>query len=164
VQERFFRLVELVFTAYAVPALMVPFVWLGLRLLRAVRPAAPTATAERLNRTVAAYGSVSALWIAAGTALWLGIPLEQAGKTSGVFWWVAYGVLNAVLATLLVRFTAGYGDVPEGEAKDRLFLRFLSAVVVQPVATACAFAVLYRVMGFVYHLRVPGLPAVQEGI
>ena len=34
-EERFFRAVELVFTAYAVPALIVPFVWLGRRLLAA---------------------------------------------------------------------------------------------------------------------------------
>ena len=32
--DRFFRLVELIFTAYAVPALLVPLVWLVRRLFR----------------------------------------------------------------------------------------------------------------------------------
>lgn len=162
--ERFFRLVELVFTAYAVPALLVPFVWLARRLLRAVLPGPPPGAADRLNRAVAAYAIVSAIWIGAWLALSLGVPLERGGRVAGVLCWTAYGLLNLLLASLLVRFTEEYGGLPEGAFKDRLFLHLLSAVAVQPLATAGAFAVLYRIMGFVYHLEVPGLTAVQEGI
>lgn len=162
--ERFFRLVELIFTAYAVPALLVPLVWLVQRLLRARRPAVASETADRLNRAVSAYGILLLAWVVAWAALVLGVPIEKGGRVAGAVFWLAYGLLNFGLSSLLVRFTAGYGDLPEGPSRDRLFLRFLSAIVVQPVATACAFAVLYRIMGVVYHLSVPGLAAVQEGI
>ena len=150
-EDRFFRLVELVFTAYAVPALLVPVVWLVRRLLRGHGSGEARGTADRLNRQVAAYGIVLLAWLSAWIALALGVPIEKGGRV-------------LVAASLLVRFTADYGDLPEGPARDRLFLRFLSAIVVQPVATACAFTVLYRIMGVVYHLKVPGLAAVQEGI
>jgi hypothetical protein len=78
--------------------------------------------------------------------------------------WTGYAVANLALAWLLVWFTADYGSLPDGESKDRLFLRVIGAVVLQPVMTALAFSVLYRIMGVAYHLQVPGLTAVQEGI
>ncbi len=162
--DRFFRLVELVFTAYAVPALLVPLVWLVRRLLRGHGFGEARGTADRLNRQVAAYGIVLLAWVSTWIALALGVPIEKGGRVVVAVLWFAYGLLNFGLASLLVRFTADYGDLPEGPARDRLFLRFLSAIVVQPVATACAFAVLYRIMGVVYHLKAPGLAAVQEGI
>lgn len=161
--DRFFRLVEMIFTAYAVPALLVPLVWLVRRLFRG-RRAGARETADRLNRAVAAYGIVLLAWVGAWVALVLGVPIERGGRLAGAIFWIAYGLLNFALAWLLVRFTAGYGDLPEGDLRDRLFVRLLSAILVQPVGTACAFAVLYRIMGVVYHLKVPGLTAVQEGI
>jgi hypothetical protein len=161
--DRFFRLVELIFTAYAVPALLVPLVWLVRRLFRGHR-SGTRETADGLNRAVAAYGIVLLAWVGAWVALVLGVPFERGGRVAGAIFWIAYGFLNFGLAWLLVRFTAGYGDLPEGDSRDRLFVRLLSAILVQPVGTACAFAVLYRIMGVVYHLKVPGLTAVQEGI
>jgi hypothetical protein len=158
--DRFFHLVELVFTAYAVPALLVPLVWLARRLFRRGAPE----TANRLNRAVAAYGIVLLGWVGAWAAVALGVPVERGGRVAGAALWLGYALLNLLLASLLVRFTAGYGSLPEGSFRDRLFVRFLSAIVAQPMATACAFAVLYRIMGLVYHLKVPGLTAVQEGI
>ena len=162
--DRFFRLVELIFTAYAVPALLVPLVWLVHRVFRSRRPASEHDTAGRLNRVLAAYGILLLTWFGAWVALILGVPIERGGTMAAAISWIAYGLLNLGLASMLVRFTAGYGDLPEGPSRDRLFVRFLLGVVVQPVATAFAFAVLYRIMGVVYHLRVPGLAAVQEGI
>ncbi len=162
--ERFFRLVEILFTAYAVPALIVPFVWLGRRILAAARGRTEHESAGRLNQAVAAYGVLAAVWLMAWLAERLGLPIERGGRTAGVLCWLAFGLLNLVLASVLVRFTAGYGHVPEGQLKDRLFLRLLLAVVLQPVTIACAFSVLYRIMGVVYHMKVPGLTAVQEGI
>jgi hypothetical protein len=164
VADRFFRLVELMFTAYAVPALLVPLVWLARRIFQSRRSRSNRETADRLGRAVGAYGLVLLAWVAAWLALRLGIPIERGGRVAGWICWAAYAVLNVLLATLLVGFTAGYGDLPEGSSRDRLFLRFLSAIVAQPVATACAFAVLYRIMGVVYRMKVPGLGAVQEGI
>jgi hypothetical protein len=162
--DRFFRLVELIFTAYAVPALLVPLVWPVRRLFRDHRSGAARETGDRLNRAVAAYGIVLLAWVGAWAALVLGVPIEKGGRVAGAVFWIAYGLLNFGLAWMLIGFTAGYGDLPEGPMRDRLFLRFLWAIVAQPVATACAFAVLYRIMGVVYHLKAPGLTAVQEGI
>jgi len=162
--EGFFRAVELVFTAYAVPALIVPFVWLGRRLLGPSRRGAAIVSADRLNRALSVHAVLSILWFAAWLALRLGVPLERGGRPAGALLWAAYALLNAGLASLLVRFTAGYGGLPEGSLKDRLFLRFVSALLAQPLATACAFTVLYRMMGLVYHLKMPALHAVQEGI
>lgn len=162
--DRLFRLVELVFTAYAIPALLVPLVWLVRRLFAGRRAGVNRETADGLNRAIGAYGIVLLGWVAAWLAIRIGVPLELGGRVAGLLCWVAYAALNVLLALLLVRFTAGYGDLPEGSSRDRLFVRFLSAIVVQPMATACAFAVLYRVMGVVYRLKVPGLGAVQEGI
>jgi hypothetical protein len=161
--QPFFRLVELVFTAYAVPALIIPFVWLARRMLSSPSSRLPESTAP-LRRAVALNGILSAGWLCVWFALVVGVPIERGGRTAGALLWLGYGLLNVALATLLVRFTASYGGLPEGETKDRLFLYLLSAVVAQPFATACAFAVLYRVMGVVYHLSMPGLTAVQEGI
>jgi hypothetical protein len=121
-------------------------------------------SSDRLRRALALYGVVSAMWLGAWLAVVLGAPIERGGKAAGALLWIAYGLLNVALAMLLVRFTAGYGGLPDGRSKDRLFLFLLSAVLAQPFATACAFAVLYRVMGVVYHLHVPSLGAVQEGI
>ncbi len=160
----FFRMVELTFTAYAVPALLVPVVWLARRLRLGGRSGRHSETAAGLNRALAGYAAVLLAWLGARIVLALGVPVERGGRVAAVALWIAYAVLNLLLASLLVRFTAGYGDLPEGPSRDRLFLRFLSAIVVQPMATACAFAVLYRIMGVVYHLKVPGLGAVQEGI
>ena len=160
----FFRIVEVTFTAYAVPALLVPVVWLARRLLRGGRSARRPETANGLNRTLAAYAVVLVAWLGARIVVAAGVPVERGGRAAAIVFWIAYALLNLMLAWLLVRFTAGYGDLPEGPSRDRLFLRFLSAIVVQPMATACAFTVLYRIMGVVYHLKVPGLGAVQEGI
>ncbi len=162
--DRFFRLVELIFTAYAVPALLVPLVWLVRRLFRGHRSGTIRETPDRLNRALAAYGIILLAWVSAWVALVLGVPIEKGGRVAGALFWIAYGLLNLGLASLMVGFTAGYGDLPEGSSRDRLFVRFLSAILAQPVATACAFAVLYRIMGVVYHLKAPGLTAVQEGI
>jgi hypothetical protein len=162
--ERFFRVVELTFTAYAVPALLVPVVWLARRLIAGGRSGRRRETPDRLNRAIGAYGVVLLGWVGARVVLAFGVPIERGGRVAVAFFWIGYALLNLLLASLLVRFTAGYGDLPEGPPRDRLFVRFLSAIVVQPVATAFAFTVLYRISGVVYHLKVPGLGAVQEGI
>lgn len=163
-EERFFRAVELVFTAYAVPALIVPFVWLGRRLLAVTGGRPVRESAGALRSAIVTYGALASVWLLAWLALRLGFPIERGGRAVGAISWVAYVLVNIALARLLVRFAAGYGDLPGGRRKDTLFLQFLSAVVVQPLATACAFSILYRIMGVVYHMKVPGLTAVQEGI
>jgi hypothetical protein len=157
-----FRVVEALFTAYAIPGLLVPFVWLAGRLF-ARRRAVPEDAAD-LARLEGYYLVVAVGWLAAWVALRAGIPLERGGSVAAALSWAAYAALNLAFARLLIGFTSGYGGVPEGPAKDRLFLGLLSMVVAQPLSTGCAFAVLYRIMGVVYHMSVPGLAPIQEGI
>ena len=75
-----------------------------------------------------------------------------------------YVATNLLLAWFLLRFTITYGSIPNGRAADRVFLRFIAVIVVQPLMTAAAFAVLNNVMGVAWNAQVPELPAIQEGI
>lgn len=158
-----FRTVEVVFTAYAVPALIVPLVWLLARMFgpRSVRP-----WEQVLKATESFYGLLAIVWILAGSATLAGLRVELSGGFGQAAAWLLYGLLNLAFASLLVRFTAGFGHIKEEEEedRDRLFARLLWIVVAHPVATAFAFVLLYRVMGAPYALSVPGLGAVQEGI
>jgi hypothetical protein len=160
-QEHLFRGVELIFTAYMVPALMVPLVWIGGRVFRR---GSPLESVIRLTRIQITYGAIACLWFAGWLAVRLGLPIEQGGKAIGLLSWAVYLALNLTLAVLLVAFTREYGALPDGPQKDRLFARFLTIILAQPVATAFAFSVLYRIMGLVYHMNVPSLTGVQEGI
>jgi hypothetical protein len=157
-----FRVVEALFTAYAIPGLLVPIVWVVGRFF-ARRRSAPE-DAATLVRLEISYLAVAVAWLVAWAALRAGIPLERGGATAAVLSWSAYAALNLAFARLLIGFTSAYGGVPEGPAKDRLFLGLISMVVAQPLSTGCAFAVLYRIMGVVYHMSVPGLGPIQEGI
>lgn len=110
------------------------------------------------------YAVLALTWLVGGTAVHVGFPIEAGGRLAGTVSWGAYAALNLSLAALLVAFTRELGALPEGAAKDRLFLRFLCIVLLQPLVTASAFVVLYRIVGVVYHLDVPPLPGIQEGI
>ena len=160
-QEQLFRGVELIFTAYMVPALLVPLAWVGGRIFRRF---GPRESARRLTRMQIAYAAIACLWFASWLAVRFGLPIEQGGKIVGWLSWAVYFALNLTLAMLLVTFTGEYGALPDGPQKDRLFARFLTIILAQPLATAFAFGVLYRIMGLVYHMNVPLLPGVQEGI
>ncbi len=161
--EGFFRLVELVFTAYAIPALLVPFVWLaGWGWTR--WGGGRSRNGEQLGRILNRYSAVVVAWMVAWGMIRLGLPAEKGGVAAAVLGWLAYGTANVMFAQLLVRFTQEYGLLPPGQATDRLFARLLGAIVVQPLMTAFAFSVLYRITGVTWSLHVPGLPAVQEGI
>jgi hypothetical protein len=160
-QEQLFRGVELIFTAYMVPALLVPLVWIGGRILKRM---GPSESAMRLSRIQGLYAGIAGLCFLGWVAVRFGVPIENGGRVIGFVSWLIYIALNFTLAMLLVAFTGEYGALPEGPVKDRLFARFLSIILVQPVATAFAYAVLYRIMGLVYHMKVVPLPGVQEGI
>jgi hypothetical protein len=154
-----FRTVEVLFTAYAVPALLVPIVWLVLRLGRGRGE-----WKDRLSRIESFYLGLALLWLLLGGGVFLGLPVERGGGLARVLAWGLYSAFNIAFAWLLVRFTTGYAEIREEEVRDRLFSRLLLIVVAQPVVTAFAFACLFRVMGLSYSLDGPGLGAVQEGI
>jgi hypothetical protein len=154
---------DLIFTAYIVPALLVPFVWMTLRVQRALsghtkQPAAALAGLERF------YAVFVAAWFGLWLASRIGLPLERAGRPLLLLSWIGFAGLNLVFAALMIRFTSDYGDVPDGREKDLLFLRFLGLVMLQPVTTACAFVVLYQAMGVAYRLYMPALPILPLGI
>jgi hypothetical protein len=160
-REGLFRGAELIFTAYMVPALLVPLVWIGGRILKRI---GPSESATRLGRIQNLYAMIAGICFLGWVAVRFGVPIENGGRLIGFMSWLIYIALNFTLAIMLVAFTGEYGALPEGPLKDRLFARFLSIILVQPVATAFAFAVLYRILGLVYHIKVPPLPGVQEGI
>jgi hypothetical protein len=159
----FFRIVEVTFTAYVVPALLVPVILLIGWIRR--RHAAPRLEASReLTRLVRAHFALVLVWALIWIAMILGLPLEKGGSVTLAACWTTYVVANLVLARVLVRFTAAYGSLPQSSASDALFARLLGAMAAQPVMTALAFSVLTRIMGAAWNPLVPGLPAVQEGI
>ena len=159
----FSRIVEVAFTAYVVPALLVPVILL-IGWIRRKRVAPRQAVLHELTRLVRAHFALVLVWALIWIAMVLGVPLEKGGSVTVAVCWSAYVVANFVLAWVLVRFTAAYGSLPESSTADALFVRLIGTLAAQPVMTALAFSVLTRIMGVGWNPLVPGLPAVQEGI
>lgn len=159
----FFRAIEITFASYMVPALLVPLVWVLARLSNSRRRggAPPAVEAEGQSRRLF---QLFLVWFVLFLAVIAGVPLNQWGRTAIVLCWVIYAVTNLLLAWFLFRFTITYGSIPDGQAADRAFLRFIAIIVAQPLMTAAAFAVLNNVMGVAWNAQVPELPAIQEGI
>jgi hypothetical protein len=159
----FFRIIEITFASYMVPALLVPLVWVVAWLLksRSRRDAAPGAEVERQSRRLF---QLFLVWFVLFLAVVAGVPLNHWGPAAIVLCWVIYAVTNLLLAWFLFRFTITYGSIPNGQAADRVFLRFIAIIVTQPLMTAAAFAVLNNAMGVAWNAQVPELPAIQEGI
>jgi hypothetical protein len=159
----FFRIVEVTFTAYVVPALLVPVILLIGWIRR--RRAAPRQEASReLTRLVRAHFTLVLVWALIWIAMILGLPLEKGGSAALIACWTVYVLANLMLAWILVRFTAAYGSLPQSSTSDALFARLLGTMAAQPIMTALAFSVLTHIMGADWNPLVPGLPAVQEGI
>ena len=159
----FFRIIEITFASYMVPALLIPLVWVTALLLqrRRVVSVLPAAEAEGQSRLL--FG-LFAVWLALFLAVAAGLPLNRGGAAAVALCWVVYGLTNVLLAWFLLRFTTTYALIPEGRTADREFMRFIGIVVTQPLMTAAAFAVLNNVMGVAWNAQVPELPAIQEGI
>ncbi len=162
--QTFFRIVEIAFTAYMVPALLVPLAWTAGLLCRRAFPANPDATAE-LSGLWRILAGLFVLWLLLFLAVTVHAPLAHSGGTIGkVIVWTLYVLTNLLLAWFLLRFTSRYGSIAAGPAADRVFASLLVIVLAQPFMTAIAFAVLYRVMGVAWNGQAPDLPAIQEGI
>jgi hypothetical protein len=162
-QIHFKQIVEAVFTSYLLPALLVPLVWLLRGIARRSIGIFSTAISSlRLLQNI--YDATATLIVLAWAAGRAGFRIEAGGRPITVFAWFLFGSLNLLFATLAVRITGEYGRLPEGPAKDTVFLRFLGTIVAQPIATMAAFSLLYRLLRVVYHREFPWLDAVQEGI
>ena len=159
----FFRIIEIAFTAYMVPALLVPLVWVWSRILNSRRRgvAAPVVEAEGQSRRLF---QLFVVWLVLFLAVAAGVPLSRWGAAAITLCWAIYAATNLMLAWFLFRFTVTYGSIPDGSAADRVFLRFMAIIVTQPLVTAAAFAVLNNAMGVAWNAQVPELPAIQEGI
>jgi hypothetical protein len=159
----FFRIIEITFASYMVPALLVPLVWVAAWLMkRRLRAnAQPAAEVEGQSRLLFWLFLV---WFVLFIAVIAGVPFNRGGSLAVVSCWTVYAATNLLLAWFLLRFTSTYGSIPDGQAADRIFLRFIAIIVAQPVVTAAAFAVLNNVMGVAWNAQVPELPAIQEGI
>jgi hypothetical protein len=161
--QLFFRIIEIAFASYMVPALLVPAVWVAGMLLKGRIPGDPQPAAEIEGQWRILFG-LFLLWLALFLAVVAGVPLQRGGIVAIALCWVMYAVTNLLLAWFLVRFTSRYALVPAGRVADRAFMRFLAIVIAQPLMTAAAFSVLNQVMGVAWNLQVPDLPAIQEGI
>jgi hypothetical protein len=162
--QMFFRIIEIAFASYMVPALLLPAVWLtGLLLKRRIGVTRLSPAAEIEGQWRLLFG-LFLLWFALFLAVVAGAPLNRGGVAAIVVCWIVYAVTNLLLAWFMLRFTSMYALIPAGQVADRAFMRFLGIVVAQPLMTAAAFAVLNRVMGVAWNLQVPDLPAIQEGI
>lgn len=161
--QMFFRIIEIAFASYMVPALLLPGVWLvSLALMRRHRPARPPAVeiAGQWRRLLGLF----LVWFTLFLAVAAGVPLNRAGAAGVAACWIVYAITNMLLALFMLRFTSTYALIPAGQIADRAFMRFLGIVIAQPLMTAAAFAVLNGVMGVAWNLQVPELPAIQEGI
>jgi hypothetical protein len=159
----FSRIVEIAFTSYVVPALLVPVILLvgWMRRTRAARRPEPS---RELTRLVRIHFAFVLVWAVVWIAMMLGVPLQKGGSVTVIACWTAYVAANLVLAWVLVRFTATYGSLPESSSADALFVRLVGTLAAQPIMTALAFSVLTHIMGVGWNPLVPALPAVQEGI
>jgi hypothetical protein len=161
--QMFFRIVEIAFASYMVPALLLPAAWLA-GLLRKRRIGVTRLPAAEIEGQWRLLFGLFVLWFALFLAVVAGAPLNRGGATAIVVCWIVYAATNLLLAWFLLRFTSTYALIPAGQVADRAFMRFLGIVVAQPLMTAAAFAVLNQVMGVAWNLQVPDLPAIQEGI
>ena len=161
--QMFFRIVEIAFASYMVPALLLPAVWLAGLLLKRRIGAARLPAAEIEGQWRLLFG-LFLVWFALFLAVAAGAPLNRGGMPAIAVCWIVYAATNLLLAWFLLRFTSTYALIPAGQAADRAFMRFLGIVISQPLMTAAAFVVLNRVMGVAWNLQVPDLPAIQEGI
>jgi hypothetical protein len=161
--QTFFRIIEIAFASYMVPALLLPAVWTAAWLLRRRLGRTPQPASEIEGQWRILFG-LFVVWLILFIAVAAGAPLNRGGLVAIVVCWSVYALTNLLIAWFLLRFTSTYALIPAGRVADRAFMRFLGIVVAQPLMTAAAFAVLNQVMGVAWNLQVPDLPAIQEGI
>jgi len=161
--QMFFRIIEIAFASYMVPALLLPAVWLAGFLLKRRIGVTRLPAAEIEGQWRLLFG-LFLLWFTLFLAVVAGAPLNRGGVAAIAMCWIVYAVTNLLLAWFMLRFTSMYALIPAGQVADRAFMRFLGIVIAQPWMTAAAFVVLNRAMGVAWNLQVPDLPAIQEGI
>src|ERR1700738_5396253 len=97
----FFRIIEITFASYMVPALLVPPVWVAAwllkRLLRA--DAQPATEVEGQSRLLFWLFLV---WLVLFLAVIAGVPFDRGGSLAVVSCWIVYAATNLLLAWFLL--------------------------------------------------------------
>lgn len=153
------QIIEIVFTSYLLPALLLPLVWLASALRRST-----TDPMVVIRRTRFAYLAVAAAFALMWALARSGVPIEAGGRWLTALAWIAFVMLHLLFAMLAATMTAKYASLPEGTAKESSFVFFLAIVVLHPAATAAGVSVLYRLLRLVYHQVLPGIDLVPGGI
>lgn len=160
-QSEVLRVSELIFTAYLMPALLLPVIWIGAALARHVRaPAGGGGHALWFSVHGGAALLLIALWALSAT----GVPIERGGAAITTLAWLVFAALQLSFAALASSVTSRVSAMAEGSARDALFATFVGFTLLQPVGTAAALAVLLRLMRLVYHQTLPLLDIVPEGV
>jgi hypothetical protein len=153
---------ELVFTAYLMPALLLPVVWTAGALAR--RAHAPAVGDRGPALWFRLHGGAAALLIAGWALAACGVPIERGGAALTAAAWLVFATLQLSFAALASSVTTHVSKVPEGRDRDVLFAAFVGFTLLQPVGTAAGLAVLFRLMRLVYHQTLPLLDIVPEGV
>ena len=158
----FRQVIELLFTAYLLPALLLPLLW----LVAAFRHTtfAVVDPCRALRRLSLAWASTALFFALGWTLAALGAPIEAGGRILTITAWLVFVALHLLFAGLAATITSNYASIPDGASKDSVFVWFLAVVVLQPLATAAGLSVLYRLLRLVYHQNMPGLDLIPSGV
>src|SRR5260370_33680062 len=123
----FFRIIEITFASYMVPALLVPMVWVAAWLMkRRLRTHAHPATEVEGQSRLLFW--LFLVWFLLFLAVIAGVPFNRGGSLAVVSCWIVYAATNLLLAWFLLRFTTTYGSIPDGRAAYRGFLLFIAII------------------------------------
>lgn len=153
---------EILFTSYLLPALLLPIIWLAGAAAR--RGRVPTEPERSLARVFTVHAVVATTLVTAWGLGALGVPLERGGAPLTIAAWLLFATLQFAFAALASGVTSRYAAIPEGRARDALFVKFVALTLLQPIATAAALHVLYRLMRLVYHHSLPLFDTLPEGL
>ncbi len=159
----FKQLIEIIFTSYLLPALLLPLIWLARAAMQRRTTFSHPDAPHSLRRLFAAYAATAGFLLLAWVLSRLGVPIEHGGRPLTVLVWLVFGALNFIFAGLATSVTSNYGALANAQTKDSIFLRFLAIILIQPFSTAAAFSVLYRLLRLVYKQVFPWLDVSQEG-
>lgn len=152
--------VEVVFTSYLVPVFLLPVLWIASAVLARRGTTIRADALGAMRRMMVGYLVVAALVSAAWVlGRWLPPPDAARGVLVPIAW-TGFAALNLLFAGLAIGMTSHFAGFPEGPEKDSVFLRFLGVVLLQPLGTAAALALLARLLPPGVHMTFPGFETI----
>ena len=122
--QMFFRIVEIAFASYMVPALLLPAAWLAGLLLKGRIGVTRLPAAEIEGQWRLLFG-LFVLWFALFLAVAAGAPLNRGGATAIVVCWIVYAARNCSWRGSCCGSRRLTALIPAGQVADRAFMRFL---------------------------------------